>query len=141
MTPNSRYGVTQRLGIFWFCGEGRKRSTLIGISSAWAGAAVIAGARRLDISYEVGWAQAQRLSPALALFEFYHFPRGRLEWQEHTDQWRLYVDQKLSRGAFVTTILFNWKAPNARLVVLTNSQYRSSRTWGFRHYLKGFECE
>ena len=91
MTPNSRYGVTQRLGIFWFCGERRKPSTFIGISRAWAGAALITGARRLDISHEVGWAHAQRLSPALASFEFDHFPRGRLEWQENTDQWRLYV--------------------------------------------------
>ena len=130
MTPNSRYGVTQRLGIFWLRGEDRKRLTFIGFSRVWAGVAVIAGARRLDISHEVDWAHAQRLSPALASFEFDHFPRGRFEWLEHTDQWRLYVDQKLSRGAFVTTILFNWKQPKARIVVLTNSQYRNCTNIG-----------
>jgi hypothetical protein len=130
MTLHSRYGMPRRVGIFWFCGEGRKRSTFIGISRAWAGTAVTAGARKLDIGHQDGWAHAQRLSPALASFEFDHFPRGRLEWQQHTDQWRLYVDQKLLRGLFVTTVLLNWKPPKAQLVVLNDKQYRSRANIG-----------
>lgn len=130
MTLHSRYEPTRRVGVFWFCGEGRKRSTFVGVSRAWAGTAVIAGARRLDISHEDGWAHARRLSPALASFEFDHFPRGRLEWQEHTDQWRLYVDQKLTRGLFVTTVLMNWHPPRAQLVVSIDRQYRSRANIG-----------
>lgn len=130
MTPLSLYEPIGRLGIFWFWGDGRKRSNFVGISRPWAGTAVIAGARKLDIGHQDGWAHAQRLSPALASFEFDYFPRGRLEWQQPTDQWRLYVDQKLLRGAFVTTVLLNWKPPKAQLVVLNDSQYRSRANIG-----------
>lgn len=115
----------RRVGIFWFCAEGRKPARLVGISRSWSGTPVIRGTKKLDLDHENGWTYVQRLNPALAPFGFDHFPRGRLEWQEHSDQWRLYVDQKLKRGAFVVTVLRAWKPPRAHLVVVPETQYRS----------------
>jgi hypothetical protein len=55
---------------------------------------------------------------------------GRLEWRSATDQWHLYVDQRLLRGAFVTEVLLNWRPPKAQLVVLADPQYRSGASIG-----------
>src|ERR1700732_2155771 len=70
-------------------------------------------------------AHVQTLSRRLEAHRFDHFPRGRLEWHSATDQWRLYVDQKLLRGAFVTEVVFKWHSPKAQLVVRADPQYRS----------------
>jgi hypothetical protein len=86
--------------------------------------------RRLEVSHEQGWTHVQTLSRRLEAFRFDHFPRGRLEWHSATDQWRLYVDQKLLRGAFVTEVVLNWQQPKARLVVRAYPQYRSGANVG-----------
>src|SRR5258708_35413480 len=113
MGPDSQHRSDgRRLGIFWFCGVGRKPAVFVGISRAWASIRVIGRTSKLDVNHENGRTHVQRLNPTLALFEFDHFPRGRLEWHEHTDQWRL-VDQKLLRGGFVVTVLWYWKPPKA----------------------------
>lgn len=123
-------GHGRRLGIFWFCGEGRKQSRFIGISRSWAMVPTVADKKCLELSHERGWTYVQRLSWELEAFRFDHFPRGRLEWHSATDQWRLYADQKLLRGAFVTEVLFNWHPPKAQLVVVADSQYRSDASIG-----------
>src|ERR1700690_4476327 len=101
MARRTQHGCDGRLGIFWFCGKGRKPSNLIGISRLWSLIPTVADKRCLEIGHEQGWAHAQALSPELAPFRFDHFPRGRLEWHGATEQWRLYIDQRLQRGAFV----------------------------------------
>jgi hypothetical protein len=58
------------------------------------------------------------------------FSARRLEWHSATDQWRLYVDQKLLRGAFVTEVVFKWHPPKAQLVVRAEPQYRSDANIG-----------
>jgi hypothetical protein len=130
MTPKTYQGYGRRLGIFWFCGEGRKRSSFIGISRLWSLVPTIADKRCLELGHEQGWTHAQALGRELAAFRFDHFPRGRLEWHCATDQWRLYVDQKLLRGVFVTEVLLKWHPPKAQLVVLVDSRYRSDASIG-----------
>jgi hypothetical protein len=126
MTPGSE----QRLGIFWFWGEGRKQSRFIGISRLWTDVSTAEDKRCLELSHEQGWTHAQTLSRRLEAFRFDHFPRGRLEWHSASDQWRLYVDQKLLRGAFIVEVLLKWNPPKARLVVLADSQYTSAASIG-----------
>jgi hypothetical protein len=130
MTLKTHHGCGRRLGIFWFCGEGRKQSSFIGISRLWVLVPTVADKRRLELGHELGWTHAQALRRELAAFRFDHFPRGRLEWHSATDQWRLYVDQKLLRGAFVTELLLNWHPPKAHLVVSADPQYRSDASIG-----------
>jgi hypothetical protein len=127
-TPQGR---GRRLGIFWFCGEGRKQSSLIGISRLWSVIPTVAEKRCLDLGHEQGWTHAQALSRELAGLRFDYFPRGQLEWHGAADQWRLYVDPKLLRGAFVTEVLLKWHPPKAQLVVLVDSQYRSDASIGW----------
>jgi|ERR1700687_873432 len=130
MTQGAQYRFSRRLGVFWFFGEGRERSRFIGISRPWTEITSIEGRRSLSLTHEQGWTYAQTLYPQLKAVGFDHFPRGRLEWQTDTEQWRLYVDQKLLRGAFVTTVLLNWRPPKEQLVVLADSQYRSNASIG-----------
>jgi hypothetical protein len=130
MAPKTHHRREGRLGIFWFCGEGRKPSALIGISRLWSLIPTVEEKRCLEIGHELGWTHAQALSGELAAFRFDHFPRGRLEWHSAVDQWRLYLDQKLLRGAFVTEVLLKWHPPKAQLVVLVDSQYRSDASVG-----------
>ncbi len=130
MALETHHGSERRVGIFWFCGEGRKQSRFIGISRLWAVVPTVADRRCLELSHERGWTHVQALCRELGAFRFDHFPRGRLEWHSATDQWRLYADQKLLRGAFVTEILFKWHPPKAQLVVMADSQYRSDTSVG-----------
>jgi hypothetical protein len=130
MAPSTHHGRAERLGIFWFCSKGRKRSSFIGISRLWSLIPTIAEKRCLELGHDQGWPHAQALSRELATFRFDHFPRGRLEWHGATDQWRLCVDQKLLRGAFITEVLLKWHPPKAQLVVLADSQYRSAASIG-----------
>jgi hypothetical protein len=125
MTPDTHPRYGRRLGIFWFWGEGRKQSRFIGISRLWTHVATAEDKRCLEVSHEQGWRHVQTLSRRLSAFRFDHFPRGRLEWHSATDQWRLYVDQKLLRGAFITEVVFKWHPPKAQLVVRADPQYRS----------------
>jgi hypothetical protein len=101
MTPDTHPRYGRRLGIFWFWGEGRKQSRFIGISRLSTHVATAEDKRGLEVSHEQGWRHVQTLSRRLEAFRFDYFPRGRLEWHSATDQWRLYVDQKLLRGAFI----------------------------------------
>jgi hypothetical protein len=126
MTPGSQ----QRLGIFWFWGEGRKQSRFIGISRLWINVSTAEDKRCLELSHEQGWTHVQTLSRRLEAFRFDHFPRGRLEWHSATDQWCLFVDQKLLRGAFVTEIVLKWRPPKAQVVVRADTQYRSAAIIG-----------
>jgi hypothetical protein len=131
MGPDSQHKSDgRRVGIFWFWGEGRKAARFVAISRSWSGTSVIGGVRKLDLDHESGWTYVQRLNPALKPFGFDHFLRGRLEWQEHTDQWRLHIDQKLRRGAFVVAVSLEWKVPRAQLVVVPAVQYRSAANIG-----------
>jgi hypothetical protein len=123
-----RPGSEQRLGIFWFWGEGREQSRFIGISRLWTDVSTAEDKRCLELSHEQGWTHAQTLSRRLEAFRFDHFPRGRLEWHSASDQWRHHVDQKLLRGAFIVEVL--WNPPKARLVVLADSQYSSAASIG-----------
>src|ERR1700761_699108 len=120
MAPKTLQECGQRLGIFWFCGQGRKRSSFIGISRLWSLVPTVADKRCLELGHEQGWTHVQTLGRELAAFRFDQFPRGRLEWHCATDQWRLYVDQKMSRGVFVTEELLKWSRPKAQLVVLVD---------------------
>src|SRR6266404_2300132 len=122
MTLETHYGCGRRLGIFWFWGEGRKQSRFIGISRLWINVSTVEDKRRLELSHEQGRTHVQTLSRRLEAFRFDYFPRGRLVWHRATDQWRLYVDQKLLRGAFVTEVVMNWHPPNAQLVVRADPQ-------------------
>jgi hypothetical protein len=81
------------------------------------------------LGHELGWTHAQALRRAGG-HPVRPFPRGRLEWHSATDQWRLYVDQKLLRGAFVTELLLNWHPPKAQLVESADAQYRSDASIG-----------
>lgn len=119
-----------RLGVFWFCGVGRKQSRMVSISRPWRGISTILDYRQLPLSHEEGWRHVQSMCAQLSSLPFDHFPRGRLVWHGASDQWRLYVDQKLLRGAFVVEILLKWNPPKARLVVLADSQYRSEACIG-----------
>jgi hypothetical protein len=130
MKPNAHDGCGRRIGIFWFCGEGRKQSSFLGISRLWSLVSTVADKRCPELGHEQGWTYAQALSRELAAFLFDHFPRGRLEWHSATDQWRLCVDRKLSRGASVTEVLLKWHPPKAQLVVSIDSQYRSEARVG-----------
>jgi hypothetical protein len=82
------------------------------------------------LSHEQGWTHVRTLSRRLEAFQFDHFPRGRLEWHSATDQWRLYVDQKLLRGAFITEVILAWHPPKGQLVVRADPQYRSDANIG-----------
>src|SRR4051794_18591386 len=107
-----------RLGIFWFCGDGRKQSQLVGISCSWSTIPAVADrSAKVPLSHEEGWLHVQSLCPQLSAISFDHFSRGRLVWHGASDQWRLYVDQKLRRGAFTVEILYKWSPPKAQLVV------------------------
>src|SRR3977135_1314474 len=94
-----------RLGIFWFCGVGRKQSRLVSISRPWCGISTVMDQRQLPLSHEEGWLHVQSLCPQLSATPFDHFPRGRLVWHGTSDQWRLAVHQKLMRGALTGEIL------------------------------------
>jgi hypothetical protein len=130
MTPDTHPRCGRRLGIFWFWGEGRKQSRFIGISRLWAHVATAEDKRCLEVSHEQGWRHVQTLSRRLEAVRFDHFPRGRLEWHSATYQWRLYVDQKLLRGAFITEVVLNWHPPKAQLVVRAEPHYRSEANIG-----------
>jgi hypothetical protein len=84
---------------------------------------------------------AQALSRELAAFRFDHFPRGRLEWHSATDQWRLYVDQKLLRGAVRHGSAVEVASAKTQLVVLVDSQYRSDASIGLPTLPRKVECE
>jgi hypothetical protein len=137
MTPDTHPRYGRRLGIFWFRGEGRKQSRFIGISRLWTHVATAEDKRCLEVSHEKGWRHVQALSRRLSAFRFDHFPRDRLEWHSATDQWRLYVDQKLLRGAFVTEVVFKWHPPKVQLVVRTDPHYRSEANIGLPALSRG----
>jgi hypothetical protein len=130
MTADTHHGLGRRLGIFWFWGDGRKRSRFMGISRPWAHVPMVNDKRCLELSHEQGWTHFRMLNRLFEPLQFDHFPRGRLEWHSATDQWRLYVDQKLLRGAFVTEVMLTWDPPKAQLVVRADPQYRSDANIG-----------
>jgi hypothetical protein len=119
----------RRLGIFWFCGDGRKQSRLVSIP-AMERYPTVADRRQLPLSHEEGWLHIQALCPQLSAIPFDYFPRGRLVWHSASNQWFLYVDQNLLRGAFIVEVLLKWNPPKAQLVVLADSQYRSAARIG-----------
>jgi hypothetical protein len=120
----------RRLGIFWFWGEGRKQSRFIGISRPWSHVPTVEDKRCLELSHEQGWTHVRTLSRRLEAFQCDHFPRGRLEWHGPTGQWRLFVDQKLLRGAYITEVMLTWHPPKGHLVVRADPQYRSQANIG-----------
>jgi hypothetical protein len=65
-----------RLGIFWFCGVGRKQSGLVSISRPGHGTSTIMDQRQLTLSHEEGWQHVQSLSAQWGALPFDHFPRG-----------------------------------------------------------------
>jgi hypothetical protein len=130
MAPDINQLSRRRLGIFWFWGEGRKLSRFTGISRLWTHIVTANDKRCLEGTHEQGWTHVQMLSRRLGAFQFDHFPRGRLEWHSATDQWRLYVDQKLLRGAHITEVVMNWHPPKAQLVVRADPHYRSEANIG-----------
>jgi hypothetical protein len=86
-----------QIGIFWFHGEGRKRSKLVGISRRWNTTPIVDGTRSLGLAHDQGWCILRKL-PAIQGFTFDYFPRGKLIWHQSNDHWRLLVDQKLLRA-------------------------------------------
>jgi hypothetical protein len=121
---------TTQIGIFWFHGEGRKRSEFLGISRRWNTTPVVNGTRSLGLAHDQGWCLLQELNPAIQGFAFDCFPRGKLIWHQSNDHWRLLVDQKLLRGAFVTTVVLDWRIPRQKLIVTTEREYQSSALIG-----------
>jgi hypothetical protein len=121
---------TTQIGIFWFHGEGRKRSKLVGISRLWSATPIVDGTRSLGLAHEQGWCILQTLYPVLQDFSFDHFPRGKLIWHQSNDHWCMLLDQKLLRGAFVTTVALDWRIPRQKLIVASEREYRSSALIG-----------
>ncbi len=119
-----------RIGIFWFYGEGRKGSRFLGISCRSDTAPIVNRIRSLDLAHDLGWRLLQKLCPAIQGFAFDYFPRGRLIWDQSNDQWRMLVDQKLLRGAFVTTVMLDWSVPRLKLIVTAERSYQSSALIG-----------
>jgi hypothetical protein len=119
-----------KIGIFWFYGEGRGRSKFLGISRESNTASVINGSRSLNLDHDEGWSLLQQLNPEIRDFDSQYFPRGRLIWDQSNEHWRLLVDQKLLRGAFVTTVILEWNVPRYRLIVRSERQYQSKARIG-----------
>ena len=84
----------------------------------------------MHLAHDQGWCWLQKLNPAIQGFAFDYFPRGRLVWDQSIDQWRLLVDQKLLRGAFVTNVMLEWRVPRLKLIVTAERDYRSSALIG-----------
>jgi hypothetical protein len=122
--------TTPQIGIFWFHGERRQCSKFLGISRRWKTSPVVNGTRSLGLAHDKGWCILQKLNPEIQGFAFDYFPRGKLIWDQSNDHWRLLVDQKLLRGAFVTTVVLDWKIPRQKLIVTREREYRSSALIG-----------
>ena len=107
------------------------------MSRPWTRVPTVEDKRCLEVSHEQGSTHVQTLSRRLEAFRFDYFPRGGLEWHSATDQWRLYVDEKLLRGAFVAEVVLKWHPPKARLVVRADPQYRSDANIGMSALPRG----
>jgi hypothetical protein len=114
-----------RIGLFWFIAEDRRPSRFASASRPFSEVSEIGGFKTLDEGHVDVWPTLQRHDQTLADYEYDYFPRGRVNWRKEDERWLLVLDPKLNHSPFITFIVHSWKIPRRRLLVLTDSHYRS----------------
>jgi hypothetical protein len=114
-----------RLGLFWFIAKNRNPSRFASLSQPFREVSEIGGFKTLDEGHVDVWPTLQRVDQTLLPYEYEYFPRGRVNWRKEDDRWLIVLDPKLNRSPFITYIVIAWKIPPNRLLVLSDSHYRS----------------
>lgn len=64
---------------------------------------------------------------APAWYEYEEFPRGRIVYSRHTEQFTIYLDPKLKPADFVNLIVLVFSLPSGKYDVTDDAHYRSSQ--------------